>query len=646
MGFQELSPPTLARKTRLWIAFGFLLLAAVPRFWALGELGFYGDEETTAFPARAVALGGPPEMPSGMPYYRSYPFTLANALSAKLFGVDRELSYRVPAALFGTLTVPIFFLLACGRYRWDVAILAAGWLAMSEWHIAVSREARMYAPFLLFFLLTVFAFWHWLDRRKLGWLAIALGCFLVCISFHTLGRLSVLLCAVPVLVPAWRRVPVLGVGALAVGMGVASQLISERLILAPYKKWVPAQLGERAAEGGPFPAWLLSGQGLAVLGLMMLYGLWLAWTIVPRDGWRPKVDSWRSFSVSGTLALLSIFVGMAVGLGLLHAAAMLFFMIALVLPGGLRTLFGAGRWPVVVAVLVSAVYTVRAVLAHGFDGGFKALTAYPFSYLLHFHELGDLIGLLFVIGGVTLVLREPREEWRSLRAAALGSLMLLYFVGIYSTWTGRYILELYPLMLLVAAWAALAGVRRLVGDPRRALYILGALSMIGLFWMHGVPAAVRASSVDYGDATSQLIYAHPVYPDHKTPGEYLESQLQDDDIVIAEDSLQATWYVGRVDYWLRDPALHAIYLYPDDDERLTDIYVSSRIPTLDELAASWQTSDRRVWLITSGETHEVWQFALDPDRLAWLYEVFERLDPVFVGKDGVTEVYCINCGAS
>ena len=155
MGFQELSPPTLARKTRLWIAFGFLLLAAVPRFWALGELGFYGDEETTAFPARAVALGGPPEMPSGMPYYRSYPFTLANALSAKLFGVDRELSYRVPAALFGTLTVPIFFLLACGRYRWDVAILAAGWLAMSEWHIAVSREARMYAPFLLFFLLTV-----------------------------------------------------------------------------------------------------------------------------------------------------------------------------------------------------------------------------------------------------------------------------------------------------------------------------------------------------------------------------------------------------------------------------------------------------------------------------------------------------------
>lgn len=646
MGSHQIAPETPGRRTLLTIALVLLALAAIPRFHALGELGFYGDEETTAFPARAVALGGAPEMPSGMPYYRAFPFTLCNAASAAIFGVDEELSYRVPAALFGTLTVPIFFLFACGRFRWDVATLASLWLALSEWHIAVSREARMYAPFLLLFLLTVFAFWNWVDRRKAGWLAVALAFFVICISVHTLGRLSVVVCAVPVLIPTWRRVPVLRIAGLALAMGVGSQLLSERLILAPYKKWVPDDLGQREGAGGPFPDWIVSAPGLAFLAGLLLFGLWLAWSVLPRRGWKPELDSWRKAAVAGSVAFLCALVGVASGFGFVHAVGMLLFMVALILPRGAWALL---RLPVAIVAVVCAGHVVRAVALHGLDSGIKAVTDHPFSYLLHFHELGDLMGLLFVVGGLTLVLREPRESERSLRAAALGTLFLLYFVGLYSTWTGRYVLEVYPLMLLVAAWVALAGARALLTrlapgrEQRLSLAALAGVTLVGLFWMHGIPAAVRASSVDYGDETSQLIYAHPVYPDHKGPGEFLAARLGEDDIVIAEDALQQRWYVGRVDYWLRDPDLHAVYLYRDDDGRLTDIYVSSRIPTIAELERSWQPSERKVWLVTSGETANVWHFALDEARLAWLQEVFDRREPLFVGADGVTEVYCINC---
>jgi hypothetical protein len=131
----------------LLIATALTLVAAVPRFYELGSIGFYGDEETTAFPARAFAEGSGTKMPSGMPYRRALPFTWLNGLAAHYLGKERELAYRLPAAIFGTLTIPLLFLLARPLVGEQVALLASVLLAFSEWHIATSREARMYAPF-------------------------------------------------------------------------------------------------------------------------------------------------------------------------------------------------------------------------------------------------------------------------------------------------------------------------------------------------------------------------------------------------------------------------------------------------------------------------------------------------------------------
>ena len=101
------------------------VIAALPRLYHLGDLGFYMDEETTAFASRSMAETGEPQMPSGMPYYRSLPHTWLNSISAKTFGLDNEYSYRLPSALFGILTIPLIFLLARPFTGTSIAFLAA-----------------------------------------------------------------------------------------------------------------------------------------------------------------------------------------------------------------------------------------------------------------------------------------------------------------------------------------------------------------------------------------------------------------------------------------------------------------------------------------------------------------------------------------
>ena len=133
----------------LFITVALTFVATIPRLYDLGSLGFYGDEETTALPARALALGHDVKMPSGMPYNRALPLTWLNAQSAKIFGLNQEVSYRIPSAFFGILTIPLLFLFARSFVGVNVALIAALLLALSEWHIATSREARMYSSILL-----------------------------------------------------------------------------------------------------------------------------------------------------------------------------------------------------------------------------------------------------------------------------------------------------------------------------------------------------------------------------------------------------------------------------------------------------------------------------------------------------------------
>src|SRR5207247_8417779 len=64
-----------SHRAELSIAIALTLVAAGPRFYRLGALGFYGDEDLSVLAARAVVDGQGSRMPSGMPYRRALPLT-------------------------------------------------------------------------------------------------------------------------------------------------------------------------------------------------------------------------------------------------------------------------------------------------------------------------------------------------------------------------------------------------------------------------------------------------------------------------------------------------------------------------------------------------------------------------------------------
>ena len=83
-------------RIRLWaIVLALAAAAAGPRLVNLGALSFFGDEETSALPAKALLEGRGATMPTGMEYRRELPLTWAAATSARLFGSESEAVYPV-----------------------------------------------------------------------------------------------------------------------------------------------------------------------------------------------------------------------------------------------------------------------------------------------------------------------------------------------------------------------------------------------------------------------------------------------------------------------------------------------------------------------------------------------------------------------
>jgi hypothetical protein len=212
----------------------------------------------------------------------------------------------------------------------------------------------------------------------------------------------------------------------------------------------------------------------------------------------------------------------------------------------------------------------------------------------------------------------------------------------------RYMIEIYPFVLLLAAGALVAGItwigqRAASLSGRSAVAIGAAVVLSGVLGGHGIPQAVRAATVMPGDAVDELVYDIPLYPDHREPGRFVAARLRPDDLVVAVDVIEQVWYVGRVDVGLRDPEFFRPFHYRSPDGAMRDIYANSRVGEMNDIEQLRKERTRRIWLITSGESHQLRDRELSVVQRRWL-ESIERTDtPVFVGRDGLSRVYCLNC---
>lgn len=170
-GDDEAPRPTWTRREAAWLGL-LLALALVVRLAANGDypLGVSYDEAANALEARDLLASRSfpiwSDNLSGRPTLHLH--ILAGAFA--LFGVSAEV-LRAVSAVFGALTVGALYLLARHLGGVAVAFAAAGFLAVSRWHLSYSRigyEAilgPLCAALAMYFLL------RGLRDRRLGWFA-------------------------------------------------------------------------------------------------------------------------------------------------------------------------------------------------------------------------------------------------------------------------------------------------------------------------------------------------------------------------------------------------------------------------------------------------------------------------------------------
>lgn len=92
---------------------------------------------------------------------------------------DSEFILRFLSALFGTLTIPVIYLIGrdvCGRLG---GVVAAALLTFSTVHVYYSQEARAYVTVLFFFSLAILFYLYALKRNKLqDWCLCGIFCAL------------------------------------------------------------------------------------------------------------------------------------------------------------------------------------------------------------------------------------------------------------------------------------------------------------------------------------------------------------------------------------------------------------------------------------------------------------------------------------
>jgi len=340
-------------------------------------------------------------------------------------------------------------------------------------------------------------------------------------------------------------------------------------------------------------------------------------------------------------------VGLSCSLGSIYGAfvslAIILLLISPVTPAHIKAI----SIPAAILILVLLAWFLVRFLHDGFIEGIKASLRHPFPYLISYAQIYPGVMVMFLIGLVDSVLGPTTRRRKFVRVLALAFLMPILGLGLIRDWApDRYLVPVYPFVLLVAAsgiiisceWVSRRLPRPIHGQP---VLIAGLVVLSGVLGGHGIPQAIVHAPPNYGKSAASLV----AYPDHRAPGCFVRAHLRSDDIVVAEDALEQYWYVGRVDYWLRNPSGHETYSYLDQANHRRDIYVGSRITTNDVIESLWAESSRRIWVITSGETRLIPDFYLGSgtQQRAWLDLVMSTHEPVLKGRDGLSATYCLNC---
>ena len=174
---------------RIFVLGIIITIAATLRLYKLGDNppGMYWDEVSLGYNAYSILKTGRDEHNEFLPYsrfkafgdYKPPGYIYATVPSIALFGLN-NFAVRLPSALAGTLTVlATYFLVkelfpkskkfSILKFQFSIAEVSALLLAISPWHLQISRAAFEANLAALFNLLAIYLF---LKSRKKPWLLI------------------------------------------------------------------------------------------------------------------------------------------------------------------------------------------------------------------------------------------------------------------------------------------------------------------------------------------------------------------------------------------------------------------------------------------------------------------------------------------
>jgi len=613
------------------LAFLALIVAvgALVRFWGLGNVGLHGDEKTMALPVLHLLQYGTPQMPSGFLYPRAIAQLYLMAGSVLAFGRS-EWAFRFPSAVCGVVLIVLAWA-ASRRFlgpRWSLALAAA--VALLPGFIEDAQTARMYV-FLVTgvtaFMVLLFA---WERTGRPVYLAAAVLEMAVSLEFHTLSVFAAWLCFLPGLLRRDRRM--LWLGFLAFVLIAAEYLALNHWISIQYPHDVESLAGPIAnaprATGAPPLEWHWP---LAAA----LPALALSWLAIRPRGWLPVALLTLSLIAQVTrldhVAILLIVAALVVARrdGPLQTARLALYFAVCVALGAAQVAYllahRAGTLPQILGLLLGWPSVRPYIVIAGYSWVAAGVAA-----------CGAVAGLW------RLAHRQPLPD--HLLFLALGVWLPLLQIG-YLRWdiAPRYAeAQIMPLLIAAfasAQWAVHWAAVRMSGHPAPET---------------GEPLAVRWGSIALAAVLCVLIVnpmrlqaavspTYARYPDHIGAAAFVASlHPGPGDLIIAEDTLMQTYYLGRVDYWLMNRKVAAPYMH-EVDGKWVDVYTDTPlIGTGRQLRRLVETRDRgAIYVIGDGARDQG-----GPERMLGLGIAQELASPPFrlihVGRDGLTDVWKVD----
>lgn len=599
-----------------------VLAGAVLRFWGLGAVGLHGDEKTMALPVMNLVEHGEPLMPSGMFYPRAVGQLYLMAGSVMAFG-QSEWALRLPSVLCGLLLIVLTWKVGTRFLTplWSLSLAAA--VAFLPSFIEDSQTARMYV-FLVTCVAGYMAFvFAWERSGRVGYLVAAVLTMWVGIQFHTLAIFAAFLVLLPGLLRADTRTFWQGAGAFALivlGFATINWLIGHA-----YPHTVESDAG--AVANGPHAA-VVPHLGRLWLAVAVLPAVLFArWVVVGRGGMAALLLLTGALVAEVALAWHLAVLLTVVGLVFARRAGLLaplrlsvFFAVSVaigVAEGVFLVTHAAGSpqqmlgvmlgWPSVWPFIAIAEYSTVVMLAA------TGALACGLWLLAHRRAAPDYV-LLLVLGVWVPLLMIGLMKWNipSRYAAA----------------------QIVP--LLVAGFAALQAL--VAWGMRRARETRPAVA-----WVPGLAVLAFLLVVNPAQVVAAVTSGYASHPDHKGAAEFV-ARLHPGprDIIIAEDVLQQTYYLGHVDYWLVNKQVAAPFMHKVNG-RWLDFYTDTPlIGTGSELERLVDEPNRgAIYVIGSGENQS------DGRGLMRAFGIAEALHSppfrlVYQGRDGFTQVWKVD----